>query len=318
MRRVILILLIVSMIFTLSCSKKEEKKVSQEKQVELTVIFVSDLLGRIRSCGCSIQDMGGLGRMATYIEKVRAGAANMIAVDAGDDFTADISFSKNEAELIFDTYNLIGFDAFAPGELEYIFGLDYLLEKKLSSTFDFVSANVVDTKSGKPIFGKDFIVRNVEGVRVGITGVLDDSITFPSYIDRSGFRVLPVEETLHRVIPRMKRSCDFMILLSHLGLERSKELARKIQDFDVIVVGHKRPVIKKLERIGKTIIVATGGKGQYVGRLDLSLSSTGRLIMGRMRLVPLTDDIEVHPTVRKLFERYGLPITDKELKKRAR
>ena len=116
----------------------------------------------------------------------------------------------------------------------------------------------------------------------------------------------------------MKRSCDFIILLSHLGLERSKELARRISDFDVVVVGHKRPVVKKLERIGKTIIVATGGKGQYVGRLDLSLSSTGKLIMGRMRLVPLTDDIEIHPTVRKLFERYGLPITDKELKKRAR
>jgi len=317
MRKVVLILIIASMFFSSSCSKKEEK-VSEGKQVELTVIFVSDLLGRIRSCGCSIQDMGGLGRMATYIERVRAGVTNMIAVDAGDDFTADISFSKNEAELIFDTYNFIGFDAFAPGELEYIFGLDYLLEKKLSSTFDFVSANVVDTKTGKPIFGKDFIVKNVEGVRVGITGVLDDSIKFPSYIDRSGFKVLPVEETLRRVLPRMKRSCDFIILLSHLGLERSKELARRISDFDVVVVGHKRPVVKKLERIGKTIIVATGGKGQYVGRLDLSLSSTGKLIMGRMRLVPLTDDIEIHPTVRKLFERYGLPITDKELKKRAR
>jgi len=317
MRKIILILLIMSMFFPSSCSKKEEK-VSEEKQVELTVIFMSDLLGHIRSCGCSIQDMGGLGRLATYIEEARAGVANMIAVDAGDDFTADISFSKNEAELIFDTYNLIGFDAFAPGELEYIFGLEYLLEKKLSSTFDFVSANVVDAKTGKPIFGKDFIVKNVEGVRVGITGVLDNSITFPSYIDRSGFRVLPVEETLRRILPRMRRSCDFMILLSHLGLERSKELARKIGDFDVIVVGHKRPVIKKLEKVGKTIIVATGGKGQYVGRLDLSLLSTGKLIMGRMRLVPLTDDITIHPTVRKFFEKYGLPVTDKELKKKAR
>jgi len=316
MKRVAVFLLVACVFVVASCSGEKKDKTTGGKNTELTILFTSDLLGRIRSCGCAVQDMGGLGRIATYIENVRSSVPHMIAVDAGDDFSLDLSYTRNEADLTFETYNLIGFDAFEPGEMEFIFGLPYLEDLQLRSNFDFVSANIVDSETGKPLFGKAYIVKDIEGLKIGITGVLDDAIRFPAYIDQSGFKVMPVEETLKKILPQMKRECKYLVLLSHLGLERSMKLAGEVGDFDLIVAGHRRPVTKELKKIGKTIVAATGGQGQYMGRLDLTLSPEGKMLMGRMRLVPLTDDIEIHPGVRELFKKYGMVLTDKELDKK--
>ena len=315
MKRFLILLVVLGLVFSPSCgkNKREDKKLISRGDKFLTIVFSSDLLGKVRSCGCHVKDMGGLGRMATYVQHVRDSADNLLVVDAGDAFGLDLSYSKTEAELTFDVFNLYGLDVFTPGETDYVFGLDFLKDLQLRSSFDFVEANVIDSKTNKPIFGKAYVVKEYnDGFKVGIVGVLDDSIRFPSYVEQKGLKVLPPAETLERILPRMKKECDFLVLLSHLGLERSMELARNIKDFDCIVVAHKRPVIKKLEKIGKTIVVATGGEGKYMGRLDLKLSPNGTLIDGRLKLEPLDDAVEISPTVKELFKKYGLVLTDKE------
>ncbi|HEY5133830.1 MAG TPA: hypothetical protein VII85_09115, partial [Candidatus Krumholzibacteriaceae bacterium] len=143
-----------------------------------------------------------------------------------------------------------------------------------------------------------------------------DAIRFPAYIDASKFKVLPAFETLKRIVPDMKTQADFLIVLSHMGMERSRELAREIPDFDLVVVGHGKPVIKKLEKEGKTIMLATGGSGEYIGRIDLSLSSAGVIAKGEMRLLPLDDSIPLDKKVVDIFRQYGAPLTDKAMDKK--
>ncbi|MCK4235585.1 MAG: hypothetical protein KAX38_00605, partial [Candidatus Krumholzibacteria bacterium] len=65
-----------------------------------------------------------------------------------------------------------------------------------------------------------------------------------------------------------------------------------------------------------TFMLATGGKGQYIGRLALSLGGTGEIEYGRMRLVPLVDEMKIHDGVKEIFGRYGLELTEKERKKK--
>ncbi len=302
-----------------ACGRGTEERRGAAKPDELTVVFSSDLLGKIRSCGCTVEDMGGVGRRATYTERTRASVRNLIVVDAGDIMTPELSFTKPEAELAFDALNVIGLDAVTPGEADFVFGLPFLQMLASRLTMPVLAANVVDAATGKPLFGNPYTVRTLAGgLRVGITGVLDEAIRFPTYIDVSGFTVLPAEETLRRLVPELRAEADFLILLSHMGLERSIELAKRIDDFDLIVVGHGKPVLKKLEKQGETIVLATGGEGQYIGRIDLSLSAGGGIVEGSMRLVPLEDEIEIHQAVRDLFTQYGLELTDKAQKKKNR
>ena len=118
-----------------------------------------------------------------------------------------------------------------------------------------------------------------------------------------------------RVLPEMKREADFLILLSHLGRERSIELAAKIPDFDLVIVGHGKPLIKQLVQEGKTIVAATG-MGQYLGRIELTLDGSGNYLTGTYSLVTLEAEIGIHPRVKDLFDYYGLVMTEKEEKKR--
>ena len=299
------------------CGTKSREKKQQASPAELTVIFSSDLLGKIRSCGCVVQDMGGLGRWATFAARARESADNVIVVDAGDVFGPDLAFTQKQAELLFDALGVIGPDALTPGETDFVFGLPFLKGLTNRGGFGVVSANIVDPAAGEPLFGPPFKVVTLKGgLRVAITGVLDDAIRFPAYIDASTFKVLPPIETLKKLVPRMKAQADFLIVLSHMGMERSRELAREVPDFNLVVVGHGKPVIKQLEKEGKTIILATGGSGEYMGRIDLSLSSTGVINSGQMRLIPLDDSIPLEKKIVDLFTQYGEPLTDKAMEKK--
>ncbi len=279
----------------------------------VTVLFSSDMLGKIRSCGCTVEDSGGLGRRATYTERVRAGSREVLVLDAGDAFSLDLSFTKKEAELTMESFSLIGVDVFTPGEMEFIFGLPFLKAVAENAEFEMIAANIVEPSTGLPVFGKQYTVITLKGgLRIAITGILDETIKFPAYIDRSTFEIKPAERTLKDVIPLMKKDADFLVLLSHMGMDRTRDLLSRVKDFDIVVTGHGKPMMKKTDKIGKTLLLGTGGLGQYLGRVDMELSPRGRMEYGRMRLVPLPDEIEIHPGIREIFRVYGIPITDKE------
>ena len=283
------------------------------ESASVTVIFSSDMLGKIRSCGCTVEDSGGLGRRATYTEKVREGKREVLVFDAGDAFSLDLSFSKNEAELTMESFSLIGVDVFTPGETEFIFGLPFLKAVAENAEFEVIAANIIDPTTGLPVFGKEYTVITLNGgLRVAITGVLDETIKFPAYIDRSEFSVEPAEETLRKIIPLMKKDADFLVLLSHMGLDRTSDLLSRIKDFDIAVTGHGKPMMKETGKVGETLLLGTGGLGQYLGRVDMELSPSGGMDYGRMRLIPLPDEIEIHPRIREIFRVYGVPLTDKE------
>lgn len=296
-----------------ACGEGGEEGRDAAESASVTILFSSDMLGKIRSCGCTVEDSGGLGRRATYIERVRQGSREVLVLDAGDAFSFDLSFTKKEAELAMESFSLIGVDVFTPGETEFIFGLPFLQSIEANAEFEIIAANVVEPSTGLPVFGKQYTVVTMrEGLRIAITGVLDETIKFPAYIDRSTFTVEPVESTLKKVIPLMKKDADFLVLISHMGLDRTRDLLARVKDFDIVVIGHGKPMLKKTEKVGKTLLLATGGLGQYLGRIDMELSPSGGMEYGRMRLIPLPDEIEIHPGIREIFRVYGIPITDKE------
>jgi 2',3'-cyclic-nucleotide 2'-phosphodiesterase (5'-nucleotidase family) len=297
------------------CGEKDGDRRDQSgpQPASVTILFSSDMLGRIRSCGCTVEDSGGLGRRATYTEQLRAEAREVLVLDAGDAFSFDVSFSKQEAELTLESYNLMGVDVFTPGETEFIFGLPFLKSTAENAEFEMIAANIVDPATGKPVFGKPYTVITLRGgLRIGVTGVLDESIKFPAYIDRSKFDIKPAERTLRRVARMMERDADFLVLLSHMGVDRTKDLLSRISNFDIAIIGHDKPLMKQTEKIGKTVLLGTGGLGQYLGRIDLELSPGGTIKYGRMRLVPLPEEIEIHPGIEELFSVYKVPLTDKE------
>ncbi|MFO7914339.1 MAG: hypothetical protein R6U43_01445 [Candidatus Krumholzibacteriales bacterium] len=301
----------------ISCSGENGKEF--KGATEISLIFSSDLRGNIRSCGCAEQDMGGLGRMATYVKGVKAEPGNTIYVTSGDNFSSDFSFTRDMADLVMESFQFMGLDLYTPGEYEFVFGLDYLKGIQSTYSFDFIAANLVNSSDGQPVFSPVYVVREMDtGLKVAITGVLDDGIVFPGYIDNSGFRLEPEEEALRKVVPRMREEADLLVLICHMGIEDAKKLLGSVDAFNVAVLGHERPKLDKVVTVGKTVLLGAGGQGKYMGRLNCLIDRNGELEQSTVKLIPLSGDIEIHSGVRQLFDSYGIELTDKEARKKVR
>ena len=108
----------------------------------------------------------------------------------------------------------------------------------------------------------------------------------------------------------MKEDADFLVLLSHMGTSRTRDLLGRVKDFDIAVTAHGKPMIKKAEKVGKTLLLGTGGLGQYLGR---SISNS-RLRQHGIRQDETDTSSRRHrdtPGIREIFKVYGIPLTDK-------
>ena len=141
----IVLTIMISMISGFSCGGDGNR--SSSESTELVVLFSSDLLGLIRSCGCAVADNGGLGRRATYIEEIRERYPNLIVLDAGDAMSLELSYSQKEADLTWDAFTLMETDAFTPGEIDFIYGLPYLKRVIERTGLEMIALNIVDPET---------------------------------------------------------------------------------------------------------------------------------------------------------------------------
>lgn len=76
-----------------------------------------------------------------------------------------------------------------------------------------------------------------------------------------------------------KEHCDLIICLSHLGLDQirvddvsDKILADQVDGIDIIIGGHSHDYLSNPIEIKNKIIVQTGSKGAYMGKIEINLT----------------------------------------------
>ncbi len=141
---------------------------------------------------------------------------------------------------------------------------------------------------------RDFIkpstIVNVRGEKVGLIGTtpvdLIERATHPDYHkDCKAYDLDTTIELIQQEINNLKtQGVDKIILLSHLGLERDKQVGRNTDGIDVIIGGHTHELlegIKENENLiysknGEPIIITEAGKdGKHFGELNLTFDKDG-------------------------------------------
>jgi hypothetical protein len=169
----------------------------------------------------------------------------------------------------------MGYDAVNVGEKDLMMGLKFLSEVGLKAKFPFVSTNLVDKKTGKPVF-KPYLVKEIIGLRVGILGLLDDQFNQTLQEKNPELNVTEPIAALKAAMKGLKEHCDLIVVLSQLGESKDRKLAREDPDIDLILGGGGESRRAVTERENGIAIYRLEPRGGYLGRVDYSIVDTKR------------------------------------------
>ena len=239
----------------------------------ITILHLNDIHGRVSPD--EREGVIGFAKLKTKVNELRAENPNLLLLNAGDTVHGTTLINVTEGETMINLMNLVGFDAMVPGNHDFNYGYERLLELRDMSEFDMLGANIVNEKTKTPYFDS-YVIKKVDGLKVGIFGLGTDETKFKSHPKNTiGVEFLDPVEVSERIVKELKdEGVDIIIALSHLGIEgtttmTSKEVAEKVEGIDLIVDGHSHEILNKV--VGDTLIVQADSYTRNIGRVDLEI-----------------------------------------------
>ncbi len=221
---------------------------------------------------------GGVACLAFLAETLRKEKPSLL-LSAGDMIQGNTWANLFKGRPVIEVMNAMRFDAMVVGNHEFDFGKTALTERISEADFPVLGANVTGIDALKP-----YIVKEVDGIRVGIIGVVTEetpTATHPRNVE--GLTFMPVARTVEQCIGELKDRADIIVVLSHLGYNADMALASAVRGIDVIVGGHSHTKGVKQITVGNTVIVQAWEHGLVLGVLDLTVES-GRIVAVEGRL----------------------------------
>jgi 5'-nucleotidase len=237
---------------------------------------------------------GGLARLATLRRRVLAESPNTLFLLSGDTLSPSVASTIFKGEQMIAGWNAVGLDYAALGNHEFDFGDAVLLERMKASRFTWLAANVVDRRTGRPFGGMPpYVIRNFDGVKVGVFGILTPDTAQSSKPSRN-VRFLDPYTTAARVTRQLRaRGATVIVAVTHLSMPEDKRLARAAR-VDVIIGGHEHEVMQSLS--GCAPIFKMGSDARLMGRIDLNISrATRRVESIDYAALPITSEVPDDP-----------------------
>jgi 2',3'-cyclic-nucleotide 2'-phosphodiesterase (5'-nucleotidase family) len=174
-----------------------------------------------------------------------------------------------KAQLIIDSYNVMGADAIGIGDDDLTLGKEFLLQSSKKASFPFLCSNMIDEESGKPLF-HPYLIKEVNGLRIGIFSLLSPEVFLgPTDPRRKGFTLRPPVEVAQAMVKELQPKTDLIILLSHLGYPKDMELGQTVSGIHLIVGSHTGMNLTYPPVVRTTVILQTGAKGMYAARFNM-------------------------------------------------
>jgi len=270
------------------------------------LLYSADNQGVLAACGCPSNPSGGLAKRVGLIEQYRRTRPNVLVVDAGDMFSEKPNPVK--VKYMGMVLGRARWDALGLGDQEFALGVPCLRELAREHGLPLVCSNVRD-EAGDFIAARH-IVREVAGLRVGIFSVVaDEDYGWPPLGWRKGLRVEPPIEAARREVGELA-SCDVIVALSHQSIYDTRQLAAEVPGIHVIVSGHDPTLLPKGERVGGTLVVATGEVGRVLGAVTAEGDGPGKVRLVN-EMTELSARVPDAPWVMDLYWQYVKASNDK-------
>ncbi|MDX6384627.1 MAG: 5-nucleotidase / UDP-sugar diphosphatase [Blastocatellia bacterium] len=300
-RRIALAVLALLFTAAIGTSTFRRAQAQGECPVRVTLLQVNDVYQFAPVDGGA---RGGLARVLTLRKQIMSESPNTLFFLAGDTLSPSIESNTYKGKQMIEAWDASGLDYATFGNHEFDFGPDVLRQRMSESHFKWLAANVIDKKTGQTFAGTpEFIVREFEGVKIGVFGIL-----LPDTLQTSrpgpDVDIQDPCATAARVMPKIRASgAQVIIALTHLSMREDKQLAR-CSGVDLILGGHEHTLLESMS--GHAPIFKMTSDARELGRIDLNISkSTGRLESIDWQVIPVTDKVKEDPAFAALNQKYG-------------
>ncbi|MCR4711779.1 MAG: 5'-nucleotidase C-terminal domain-containing protein [Clostridia bacterium] len=242
---------------------------------KLTLLHSNDMHGDFLPKEVDGHQIGGLPCLSGYVKKVRHEEENVLYVIAGDNFRGSIIDEDYLGLSTIELVNLLEPDVMTVGNHEVDYGVAHLLFLEKCARFPIINANLFVTINNARLF-QPYINVDVHGSRILFIGILTDEVIASTRAEKVIGSFIDVKEAAREVgvicDNYRTTSTDLTILLTHIGIEKDRELAELLDPdwgVDLIIGGHSHTLMTEPEYVnGVPIVQAGSGTGQ-IGRCDI-------------------------------------------------
>ncbi|MGZ3689201.1 MAG: bifunctional metallophosphatase/5'-nucleotidase [Bdellovibrionota bacterium] len=286
----------------------------------LQIIHTNDLHSHLEHA--QDPDHGSYAALKFQIERLKTQAKNQgidtLVLDAGDFSEGTHFFLADKGEASWRMVNEMGYDAVAVGNHEYLMGQDDLdrIVGNVKPNFHLLCANfeIWDDLKNLPKYLHPYVELQRAGLKIAVLGLTTDDF---EYQWRAGPLVIdPPNEVAAKFVPKLKERNDFVIALTHIGVDADKSLAAN-SDVDLVVGGHwhwflKEPIYQNNLSGEPVPIVQAGQHAEAVGDLLVDLEPGQPVHVVRYQLIPISSsgprdpgmDAAVHESRAHLDQQY--------------
>jgi 2',3'-cyclic-nucleotide 2'-phosphodiesterase (5'-nucleotidase family) len=235
--------------------------------------------------------IGGFNELSYAIDSFRQVKKWTLLLDAGDVMTGnpitEYDYEGASGGALFEMMNLIGYDAWTPGNHDFDISVANLKKLTEIARFTTISANILDTNNMYPVNNTRYLILEKNNLKIGIIGLM--SSDFYNLVNKNssqGIKILSPIKTIQPIVDTLSLQTDLLIALTHEGIEDDSLLAMNVKGLNVIVGGHSHTRLRHPKIVNGVVIVQTGSNCENLGILDLTVENH-HIVRSNGELLPL-------------------------------
>ena len=235
--------------------------------------------------------MGGMDRVATVVNAIRAERPEALILDGGDTWQGSLTALRTNGQDMVNVMNALGVEAMT-SHWEFTLGIDRVTEIVDNElNFPFLGANIFDAEWDEPAY-EPYQMFERNGVNIAVIGqafpympIANPGWMFPNL--SCGIR----EERMAEMVEEVRANgADCVVVLSHNGFDVDRKMASRVPGIDVILTGHTHDALPEPVIVGKTLVIVSGSHGKFITRRDLDVQG-GEVKGFGHKLIPIFADV---------------------------
>ena len=300
-------------------NKAGEYELLTGNQTGITILHSNDLHGDFLAEQVDEKLVGGVSMLSGYIEKVRAEEPNTIYAIAGDMFRGSVIDSEYKGLSTIEIMNALAPDIVTIGNHEVDYGIAHLLFIEKCARFPIINANLYIKNTPTRLFTPYKILR-VDGMNILFIGIITQDVInqtkseslVGSFVDTAA----AAAEVGKICNAHNSIDIDFTVLLTHIGFEEDKHLARQLDPawgVDLIIGGHSHTLPEHAVEKNGVVIAQAGTGTDQIGRFDIIVDTDNNCIDSyTWHTVPITaETCPRNPAMEQVLHRFTSQVDEK-------